>query len=84
MTDIAIYRGSDANGKYMVNVKSKEAAGSIGGAGVIRYFNTKEEAKEYAKSVNKTGVDTFVKNPIVLDSNKPVNHEGDVFVSSAS
>lgn len=80
MTVKAISMGVDTQtGKYRVNVKSTEAQGNIGGAGVIRYFETKEEAKEYIKAVNKTGEDVFVKNEPV-EPVENVRHVGDEFV----
>ena len=82
MTVKAIAMGVDSQtGKYRVNVKDTNAKGNIGGAGVIRYFETKKEAKEYIKAVNKTGEDVFEKK----DSNESlelVRHEGDTFTSS--
>ena len=79
MTVKAISMGVDSrNGKYLVNVKNTEAKGMIGGAGMIRQFDTKEEADEYIKAVNKSGVDVFEKK----DSNDMVEfvrHEGDTF-----
>ena len=82
MTVKAISLGVDSrSGKYLVNVKDTEAKGNIGSAGMIRQFETKKEAKEYIKAVNKTGEDVFEKK----DSNESlelVRHEGDTFTSS--
>ena len=50
-------------------------------AGVIRRFETKEQAKAYAKSVNETGVDSFAKEHNAMPE-PPVRHQGDVFVPS--
>ena len=82
MTLKAVGMGYDRQtGKYRVNVKDTAAKGNIGAAGVIRTFETKSEANEYIKSVNTTGVDVFIQNKNLSDS-QPVIHEGDCFVSS--
>ena len=79
MTVKAVMMGCDDNGKYRVNVRKAKPTGMIGDAGFIRYFDSKEEAKEYVKAVNKAGVDVFEKK-----ANEPqeenVIHQGDVFV----
>ena len=84
MTVKAVSMGVDSkNGKYLVNVKNTEAKGMIGGAGIVRQFDTKEDAKQYIKAVNKSGVDVFEKK----DSNDKVEfvrHEGDTFTFSAN
>ena len=77
----AKYLGYHDGSGYWVNVRNANPTGNIGDAGVIRNFETKEEAKEYAQLVNSTGVDTFVKRPSI-NIDKPVYHEGDKFVSS--
>ena len=77
----AIYMGERANGEYWVNVRTAKPKGMIGDAGFIRRFDSKKEAKEYAKTVNKTGIDHFTladKPAQVL----PIRHEGDVFVKA--
>ena len=82
MTLVAKYIGQNSDNTYWVNVKTAKPTGNLGDAGVIRRFDTEQQAKEYAKLVNETGVDTFVK---CQDSEKPENavrHEGDSFVSS--
>ena len=55
----AVYIGPSNDGSYWVNVKNSNPKGMIGDGGVIRRFDTKEEAKIYANKVNSTGVDTF-------------------------
>ncbi len=70
----AIYRGHGSQG-YMVNVRSTKRTGNIGDAGVIRFFDTKDEAEAYIDKVNSTGqMDTFVrqedqKEKTVMDMN---------------
>ena len=76
----AKYLGYHDGSGYWVNVRTANPTGNIGDAGVIRRFETKEAAKEYAKTVNSTGVDTFTKQ--TANNDKPVCHEGDTFVSS--
>ena len=78
----AVYIGQSRDGDYWVNVKNAQPKGMIGDAGVIRRFESKQEAKEYAKKVNETGVDTFEYKSEV-SSEKPVRHEGDTFELSS-
>ena len=78
----AIYMGQSKDGAYWVNVRNAEPKGMIGDAGVIRRFETKQEAKEYAKKVNETGVDTFEYKKDVSEE-KPVRHQGDTFELSS-
>ena len=80
MTLVANYVG-ERNGEYWVNVKTANPSGKIGDGGVIRRFESKEDAKKYAKLVNETGVDTFEYRKDV-QNNEPVRHEGDTFERS--
>lgn len=77
MTVVAKYMGQRGD-VYWVNVRNAKPTGMIGDAGYIVRFDTKEEAKEYVKCVNKTGVDCFQKTEDTTDE-KTVRHEGDVF-----
>ena len=79
MAVTAVMMGSDDKGQYRVNVKNTNAAGKIGGGGMIRTFATKEAAKEYVNAVNKAGVDVFEKK-VNEPLEKNVIHEGDAFV----
>ena len=81
MTVKAVIVGCDDNGRCKVNVKNTNAAGSIGGGGMIRVFDSKEEAKAYAKAVNATGVDVFEKK-VDKPQEENVIHQGDMFVKS--
>lgn len=74
----AIVMGGNPQKGYAVNVRNANPKGMLGDAGVIRVFETKEEAKAYANLVNTTGQDVFVKNPIKDEPLKP--HQGDEFV----
>lgn len=78
----AKYLGQDNSGSYRVNVRTANPTGKLGDAGVIRYFDTKEEAKDYAKIVNTTGVDVYQKTSMVNDD-EPVRHAGDTFGKEA-
>ena len=78
----AKYMGQCDGQYYCVNVRTANPTGNLGDAGVIRKFETKDEAKAYANEVNATGVDTFVHNNPIKNDN--VRHEGDVFVASSS
>lgn len=80
MTVVANYIGQKDDNMYWVNVKTANPTGNIGDAGVIRRFNTQEEAKTYTNEVNQTGVDSFVKTNNMAE--EPVRHQGDVFVPS--
>ena len=77
----ANYMGHCNNGAYCVNVKTANPSGNLGDAGVIRRFDTKEEALAYANQVNATGVDSFVPQSQVVNSN--VRHMGDEFVQTS-
>ena len=79
MTVKAVMMGCDDKGMYKVNVKDTNAAGKIGGGGMIRVFETKEAAKDYVNAVNKTGVDVFEKK-VDKPQEENVIHQGDVFV----
>ena len=76
----AIYKGQQNDGYYWVNVKNANPKGLIGDAGVMRRFENEKQAKEYADSVNKTGIDTFIKKE--EQKPMPIRHEGDVFIKS--
>lgn len=78
---VANYVGYHDNVGYLVNVKTAKPTGNMGDAGVIRQFETKEEAKAYADYVNATGVDTFAHQNPIVDTN--VRHQGDEFAYSA-
>ena len=78
MTVVAVYMGQRNSGDYWVNVKDANPKGMIGDAGIIRRFDTEQEAKEYTKTVNQTGVDIFEPRQREQD-NKPVRHMGDTF-----
>lgn len=73
----ARYMGYREGYGYMVNVKNANPTGMIGDGGIIRRFETKEEAKEYIKSVNATGKDTFVPQN---KEEEPIPLAGDEFV----
>jgi len=73
--------GQRDDNKYWVNVKTANPSGKLGDAGVIRQFDTKEEAKAYANCVNETGEDCFIKTKEEVPE-APVRHQGDVFESS--
>ena len=78
---VAKYMGQMGPNDYGVNVRTAHPTGKIGDAGFVRRFNSEHEAKEYAKSVNKTGKDTFVKDD--KSRQTPIQrHEGDVFVKA--
>lgn len=70
-------RGQD----YWVNVRNANPQGMIGDAGVIRRFDSKEDAKAYAQQVNATGVDIFAPKPPTYNDNA-IRHSGDEFVYS--
>ncbi|MBR1460446.1 hypothetical protein IJ596_02280 [bacterium] len=75
----AIYMGQGKDGVYLVNVRpANPKKGYLGGAGFIRRFETKDAAKEYAASVNKTGMDTFEAQNNTSQL-VPQRHAGDVF-----
>lgn len=67
---------------YRVNVKNAHPTGKIGDAGVIKYFEAKDKAKEYTDIVNKTKQDVFVPLPKKLTKGPLVRHEGDVFTQT--
>ncbi len=75
----AKYIGENSNGSYSVNVKTAHPTGNLGDGGVIRTFDTKEEAKAYAALVNETGTDSYSKKVDLPDI--PTIHQGDSFVS---
>ena len=77
----AIYMGEGKDGFYLVNVRTANPTGNIGDAGFIRRFPSKDAAKNYTDSVNKTGEDTFIKNDKSNQTSLP-RHEGDVFVKA--
>ena len=77
----AKYLGYHDGEGYWVNVRNANPTGKIGDGGVIRRFETKEEAKEYAKEVNATGIDTFIHTQNT-NNNPNVRHVGDEFISS--
>jgi hypothetical protein len=80
MTEIGVkatYMGQDKSGSYNVNVKTANPQGNIGDAGVVRHFQDKRDAEAYAKIVNETGEDDYVKrHPQTVDI-KP--YSGDTF-----
>ena len=78
----AIYMGQGKDGVHLVNVRpANPKKGYLGGAGFVRRFETKEAAKEYAKSVNEKGVDTYI--PQEKEAQAPTQrHTGDVFVKT--
>ena len=81
MTVVANYIGQKS-GEYWVNVKNANPKGMIGDGGVIRRFESEDAARNYAKQVNDTGVDSFsLSKP--AGNNNPVRHEGDTFVPSS-
>lgn len=57
----ANYLGYHDGQGYWVNVKTANPTGMIGDAGIIRRFDSKEDAKAYANEVNSTGMDVFVR-----------------------
>ena len=75
----AKYLGDNGYGGYRVNVRTAHPTGKIGDAGFVRTFRSEEEAKMYAKLVNETGEDVFVKK--TEKENPNVRHEGEDFVS---
>lgn len=68
--------------KYRVNVRTANPTGKIGDAGVIRYFETKNDAKDYTNIVNKTKQDVFTPEVKKTKEDIPVRHAGDVFAMS--
>lgn len=67
--------------QYLVNVRTANPTGKIGDAGVIRFFETKNEAKDYTRRINQTKQDIFV--PEKKEKNDlTVIHQGDAFVQS--
>ena len=78
----AIVMGGNSQKGYAVNVRNANPKGMLGDAGIIRFFETKEEAKTYANLVNTTGVDVFLKKDPIKD--EPLQlHKGDEFVKTA-
>ncbi len=79
----ARYVGGNENKGYMVNVRPAHRKGNFGDGGVIRTFETKQEAKTYSKLVNETGQDIFVNNKTNnhMDE-RPIRHYGDDFINS--
>ena len=74
----AKYLGYHENEGYWVNVRNAKPTGKAGDGGVIRRFETEEEAKAYMQGVNDCGEDTFMRS--VNYAEEPVRHEGDEFV----
>lgn len=68
----AHYIGKDNNGFYRVNVKNTNPAGKFGDAGVIRVFESKEEAEEYVDDVNEVGMDIFVSSVGYGNTEEPI------------
>ena len=92
MTVIADYMGPRQGGVYWVNVRNEKPSGLIGDGGVIRRFESEDDAKAYAKTVNETKPtseqeykmyqDKFEKSKPEPQQPLNIRHEGDVFVSS--
>lgn len=81
MTVEAKYLGYHEGEGYWVNVRNANPTGKLGDGGVIRRFETKEDAKNYTQEVNSTGIDTF-SYTTKPNNNNVVRHDGDEFISS--
>lgn len=78
----AVYIGPKNDGSYWVNVRNANPQGMIGDGGVIRRFDTKEEAKNYADKVNSTGTDTFEPRRESCENCEPQYYVDEFYYSS--